>query len=143
MAAIRTIDKIAAKWASVTPGRTPDFEEGVRNPRADWARQTANAADAWKAGVQSAIQANSFSKGVARAGTPTWQEATLAKGVNRWGPGVQLAQDKYARGFGPFRDAIERVQLPPRGPRRDPRNLERVRLIVEALVRTKLAQGSS
>lgn len=142
MAAIRTIDKIAAKWASVTPLRTEDFREGVSNPRVDWARATGAASDSWKAGVTAAIQANSFAKGVARAGTPAWQEATLLKGVNRWGPGVQLGQDKYARGFAPFRDAIERCNLPPRGPRRDPRNLERVKAIVDCLVKAKAAQGS-
>lgn len=142
MAAIRTIDRIAAKWAEVTPLRTGDFEEGVRNPRTDWARATGAAADSWKAGITAAIAANSFSKGVARAGTSAWQEATLAKGVTRWGPGVQLGQDKYARGFGPFRDAIERCSLPPRFARRDPRNLERVKAIVDCLVKAKVAQGS-
>ncbi len=142
MAAIRSIDRIAKKWATVTPGRTPDFEAGVREPRTDWAQATKAAEPAWKSGVQGAIAAGSFGKGVTRAGTPAWQEATLAKGVARWGPGVTLAEDKYARGFAPFRDAIERVNLPPRGPRRDPRNLERVRLIVEALVKTKQAQGA-
>ena len=28
--------KIASKWARVTPERTLDYEEGVRNPARDW-----------------------------------------------------------------------------------------------------------
>lgn len=142
MAEIRPIDVIAAKWATVTPQRGADYEFGINNPRADWAQKTAAAGDAWKAGVTAAIQGDAFRKGVTKAGTAAWLEGAVSKGVQRWGPGVALAQDKYARGFAPFREAIARVQLPPRGPRRDPRNIERVRLINEALARVKTS-GSS
>ena len=141
MAAIATVDRIAAKWATVTPQRAPDYEEGVRNPKADWAQETIKAAPAWESGVQKAVQNKSFSKGVAKAGTSRWQEGALEKGTARWGPGVALAQERYQTGFAPFREAIARVVLPPRGPRRDPRNLERVKAVVDALVKAKEATG--
>ena len=48
-----------------------------------------------------------------------------------------MAEPKYAAGFAPYRDAIERVTLPPRYARRDPRNLERVKAVVNALVEAK------
>lgn len=139
MAAIRTVDQIARKWATVTPMRTADYEAGVREPRTDWARATLAAADAWKAGVQVAMTQGLFSKGVSKAGTPAWQEGAVSKGTQRWGPGVQLAQDKYQVAFAPFREAIARVVLPPRFARRDPRNLARVSAVVEALVKAKSA----
>ncbi len=142
MADIRPVDVIAAKWASVTPQRAADYESGVQQPRKDWARQTGAAADAWAAGVQQAIQQKSFSKGVSKAGTPKWQRGAVEKGVGRWGPGVQLAQESYAAGFAPYREAIARVQLPPRYAKRDPRNLDRTKAIVEALKRAKEAPGS-
>ncbi len=142
MAAIRSIDEIAKKWATVTPQRTADYEAGIRDPRKDWAQSTTAASDAWKAGVQAAIAANSFSKGTTRAGTPKWQTASLEKGVARWGPGVALAEDEYRAGFAPFREAIARVVLPPRFARRDPRNLLRVAAVVDAISKAKLAQGS-
>lgn len=142
MAAIRGADFIAKKWATVTPQRAADYEAGVRDPRADWARNTAAAADAWKSGIQAAITKGLFAKGVARAGTAAWQEGSIEKGVPRWGAGVQLAEGKYLAGFAPYREAIARVSLPPRYARRDPRNLERVRAIVEAMVKTKEGIGS-
>jgi hypothetical protein len=142
MADIRPVDVIAAKWANVTPQRSADYEAGVSNPRKDWARQAGNAQDAWAAGVQAAVANKSFGKGVARAGTPKWQRGATEKGVARWGPGVQLAQEAYATGFAPFREAIARVQLPPRFARRDPRNLERVKAVVDALKRAKEAPGT-
>lgn len=137
MAAIRAIDQIAKKWATVTPQRVADYEAGIRDPRKDWKTATADSNASWKSGVQAAVQGDRFLKGVNRAGTPKWQEASLLKGVPRWGPGVTLAEEAYATGFGPFRDAIARVQLPQRFPRRDPRNLDRVRAIVDALSKTK------
>lgn len=141
MAAIRALDVIAKKWASVTPQRVGDYESGVRSPRADWSRETVAAEPSWAAGVQAAVAAKSFSKGVAKAGTPSWQKGSLEKGTQRWGPGVQIAEGDYSKGFAPYRQAISSVVLPPRFARRDPRNLARVNAIVDALVKTKAAQG--
>jgi len=42
------------------------------------------------------------------------------------------------RVFAPFREAIEKVDLGPRFPRRDPRNLERVKRVVDALIKVKI-----
>lgn len=137
VAFIRSIEAISKKFATVTPGRSEDYRVGVENPRRDWAQATAQAEGAYAAGVQAAITKKSFGKGVKAAGTATWQQGALTKGVDRWGPGVALAQEKYARNFEPYRAAIERVQLPPRYARRDTRNLQRVKAVVDALVAAK------
>jgi len=89
-----------------------------------------------------AITKGTWDKGVSRAGMVGWQEGAISKGVPRWGPGVQVAEPKYAAGFAPYREAIARVQLPPRFARRDPRNLQRVNAIVDALVKAKTAQAT-
>ena len=141
MAEIRSVEEIAAKWATVTPQRTPDYEAGVRAPRRDWARAAVAAADAWKAGVTNAIQQGLFSKGVTKAGLAKWADGAATKGVQRWGPGVQLGQEAYRAGFAPYADAIRRVTLPPRYARRDPRNLARVNAIVDAMKRVKEGAG--
>lgn len=137
MAFIRSIEHIARKFATVTPGRTEDYRIGVENPRRDWAQATGAAESAYEAGVTQAIAKKRFGKGVKLAGSEAWQRGAVEKGTARWGPGVTMAQDKYARNFAPYRDAIERVTLPPRYARRDPRNLDRVKAIVNALVAAK------
>ncbi len=134
MTAIRSTEQIARKWASVTPGRTPDYQAGIESPRRDWEAATAGAVDSYNAGVTAAIADKRFEKGVRKAGTPKWQENALQKGVPRWGQGVAMAENAYAAGFAPIRDAIERVKLPPRFARRDPRNLNRVKAIVDAVI---------
>lgn len=137
MAFIRSIDVISKKWASVTPMRTEDYRAGIENPRKDWGTSTAASEGAYEAGVTQAIAKKKFGKGVKAAGTQTWQQGAISKGTTRWGPGVAMAGPKYAQGFAPYRDAIERVTLPPRYARRDPRNLERVKAVVMALIAAK------
>lgn len=140
MAFIRSIEHIARKWAEVTPGRTEDYKAGVENPRRDWGTATAAAEGAYEAGVTLAIAKKRFGKGVKAAGTEKWQRGAVEKGTARWGPGVTIAQDTYGRNFAPYRDAIERATLPPRYAKRDPRNLERVKAIVTALIAAKEAR---
>lgn len=140
MAFIRSIEVVAKKWASVTPGRTEDYRFGVTNPRRPWATAAAAAEPAYEAGVTQAIAKKRFGKGVKQAGDEKWSRGAVEKGTMRWGPGVALAEPDYRSGFAPYRDAIERCTLPPRYARRDPRNLERVKAIVNALVAAKEAR---
>jgi hypothetical protein len=140
MAFIRPIDVIARKFATVTPQRSGDYQAGVENPRKDWKISTAAAEQAYEGGVTTAIAKKAFGKGVNSAGTEKWKRGATTKGTQRWGPGVALAEGDYRAGFAPYRDAIERVALPQRFQRRDPRNLDRVGAVVKALVAAKEAR---
>jgi len=140
MPAVRSMSDISKKWADVTPQRAPQYEQGVRNPKKDWGSSTAAANDSWKAGIQDAVAKDRFKSGVTRAGTDKWKKGAAEKGTARFGPGVQAAQGDYEKGFAPYREVIERTTLPPRFARRDPRNLERVRVMVTALAGAKQGQ---
>ena len=54
---------------------------------------------------------------------------------------MQIAEPKYATGFGPYHAAISRLVLPVRFARRDPRNMARVSAVVDALKKVKEAGG--
>ena len=138
MAAIKSSADIARKWARVTPARTEDYKIGITNPSKDWATETAAAEDRYITGVTEAAQAGRFGAGVAKAGTTKWSEKAIAKGIPRWGPGVQIAEADYLKGFAPYRDVIERTVLPPRYAKGDPRNIERVAAIANALHEAKV-----
>ncbi len=141
MADIKSLDRINAKWVRVTQGAGAEYEEGVRNPRSDWAKQTLSANAAYKAGLQKSIAADSFAKGVASVGTGKWQDMAIAKGPSRFTQGVQLAVDAYSAGFAPYRQVIQSLTLPPRGPKGDPGNINRVAIVAKALHDKKLAGG--
>jgi hypothetical protein len=138
MAEIKSMSAIRDKWTRVTPGRVDDYKLGIQNPKRDWEAETMAAKDTWKAGVDRAAANDMFAKGVAKAGSKKWQDKALKVGPGRFAEGVYIAGPDYERGFAPYRAAIAAVDLGPRFPRRDPRNLERVKRIVDALVAEKI-----
>jgi len=129
---------IAEKWTRVTPQRAEDYKLGIQHPKRDWATEATAAKDNWKAGIDAAAAKDLFAKGINRSGTKKWQEKALAKGPGRFAEGVYIAGPDYEKGFAPYREAIARVDLGPKFPRRDPRNLDRVKKVVNALVAEKL-----
>lgn len=137
MAFIRSVDSIAKKWAEVTPQRSGDYAEGIASPRRSWAAATKAAEAAYNDGVTKAIARKAFGRGVAKAGDEKWQRKAAINGVRNWGPGVAEAQGDYAAGFAPYQAAISACVLPPRYARRDPRNLARVKAIVDCLIAKK------
>lgn len=140
MAEIRALSAVRDKWTRVTPGRTEDYKIGVQNPRRDWADEALAAKENWKAGIDAAAGKDLFAKGITKAGTKKWQDKALKKGPGRFAEGVYIAGPDFEAGFKPYHDAIARVDLGPRFPRRDPRNIERVKRVVEALIKTKLEE---
>lgn len=139
MAAIRDLASIREKWATVTPGRAPQYDQGVRAPKADWKQQASAASGAWKEGVQSAVTRDAFKGGVEKAGTAKWQRGSIEKGTVRYGPGVQAAAGDYEAGFAPYREVIARTVLPPKGPKRAPQNQARSAMMATELAKAKEA----
>lgn len=133
MAKIRPISHIAEKWATVTPQRATDYQEGVRNPKKVWAEEAIKAENVYKEAVTKAASEGRYGKGISAAGQEKWQKRTLAKGPSRFSEGVMIARPDYEKGFAPYRDAIEQTELPPRAPKGDPRNIERVAIIAKTL----------
>lgn len=135
---IKSLSSIRDKWTRVTPGRTEDYKLGIMSPKRDWKEATMEGKDNWKAGIDQAHAKDLFGKGVEKAGTAKWKDRSIKKGPSRFAEGVYIAGPDYEKGFAPFHSAIERTDLGPRFPKRDPRNLDRVRKVVDALVQEKL-----
>lgn len=132
------VSAIGEKYSRVTPARSADYEQGVKNPRTDWAGAATNAAPNFASGVSAAIAAGSYGKGITKAGTGKWQAKAVSKGVPRFGPGVQEARPDYEAAITPYIQTIESTTLPPRGPKGDPRNYARVTAIGQALRNKKI-----
>lgn len=140
MPAIKPTGVSAEKWVRRAGQAGPDYARGVQNPRTSWAEATQAASEAQAAGVQQAIAEDRFEKGVAKAGNAKWQRKAVTIGAQRFGPGVAAAKGDYESGFAPYAAVIQGITLPPRGPKGDPRNYERVKLIGEALNAAKTGQ---
>jgi len=133
MVKTRSIDKTVKKWNDRVAVAGPDYEAGVKDPKADWGTETKAAESRYEDGVKVAIGKKLFGKGVDAAGTAKWQKKTIEKGVRRWPEGVAVAVPDYEKGMKPVLDVIAGVTLPPRYPAGDPRNLERVKAITTAV----------
>jgi len=138
MAEIKGLGAIREKWNRVTPMRTEDYKLGIEHPKRDWADETEAGKGNWKMGIDQAAAKDLFAKGVREAGTGKWRENALKKGPGRFAEGVMIAAPAYEKGFAPYHAAIERVDLGPRFPRRDPRNLMRVKSVVDAMIAEKM-----
>lgn len=133
MPRVRDVAYLSEKWVRKAGAAQPDYQFGVTNPRVDWQQATLAARDAWQSGIQQAIQERRWENAVRQTSTQQWQQAAVEKGAQRYAQGVQLARDKWAQAWEPYRQTIEGVQLPPRGPRGDPNNIQRVARIAQAL----------
>ncbi len=138
MAAIRSLTAISEKWGRVTPQRAPEYQAGVENPKKDWAKEAAAAKETWKTAITAAGARDAYGKGVAEAGTEKWKRGAVQKGPGRFAEGVQIAQPDYQKGFGKYHSVIEKTTLPPRFPKGDVRNLDRVKAISTAMRAAKV-----
>lgn len=137
MAGVKSGAAVAEKWARVTPQRAPDYQAGVQAPRTPWAQAATAAAERYKAGVTEAAQQNRYSRGITAAGDQRWQTKALAKGPSRFAEGVSMSAPDYQAGVQPYLDTIAATTLPPRFAKGDPRNIERVRVLAQALRKRK------
>ena len=137
MPPIKPISEIAAKWARVAPTRQEDYLKGVQSPRVAWDTAATAAAPQYEAGVQAAITGKRFASGIRAAGNAKWQRKAVELGPSRFATGTQAAAPDFEKGFGPYRAVIESTTLPPRRPKGDPGNIERVRTMAAALAAAK------
>lgn len=123
------------KWQRRVGQAGPDYTAGVTDPGVDWEGPTKAAENNYKEAVTKAAQEGRFGKGVAKSGNEKWRRKTTEVGPTRWAQGVGAAGDDYDKGMAPVLSAIGGATLPPRYPAGDPRNLERVRAMNEAVHR--------
>lgn len=136
MANIKQLALISDKWIRRASVAGADYEAGVRNPRTSWVDSAVAAESNYKTAVVAAANAGKFGKGVRKAGETTWKDNAIAKGPARFSEGVSLAKPNFEKGFAPFRQTIESLTLPPRGPKGSPANLARVAAVATALRKT-------
>jgi len=140
MVKTKPIDIVVKKWEERASVATDDYRFGVENPKQDWQAATLGAAKAWEDGVRQAITEKRFEGGVRAAGTQKWQKGALEKGATRYADGIRKSVDEYSAKMAEVLRVIEGVKLPERGPRGDPKNIQRVAAIADALHKWAIAR---
>jgi len=137
--AVKSASIIAKKWADVTPGRAGYYESEAPAAGAEWESSTLGAGGTYKASVSAAGIQERFVGGVRKAGAAKFSRKVKDVGVARYGPGVSAAKADMETGVAPFRDALDGLEIPDRGPRGSPANYAIVQKVGDVLYKKRLA----
>ena len=140
MAKIVPLDVAGDKLGRHAGAAAQDYVAASMAAAAEWAAAARAAGPNYAAGIQLAIQEKRYEAGIAASGPEVYAAGVKAKGSTRYGPGVTEGVPKWIQNFAPFHSAIASATPPPRRPRRDPGNLERVSFFNTLMVR--VARGS-
>jgi hypothetical protein len=136
---IKDTASLSQKFVQRASAAVNDYTSGVQQAGQDWETGARNGEPNYEAGVQEAISKKRFGRGIAAAGAGKYVANATKLGGVRYGPGVQNAQDAWARGVGPALEKLKGLVLPPKGPRRSPQNQQRANMV--ALELGKLKDG--
>ena len=128
-----------ARWARRAAAASGDYKEGVTSSPNNWEANTLAAVASHKAGTEAALRDGRFAKGVAKSGQAYYKERASTIGADRFSSGVEAGKTNYDEGVKPYLEVIAATQLPARGPKGDPRNYDRVRVMGSALRAKKMA----
>lgn len=138
MPKVPDISRVAAKWQQNAGNATGSYTDGVQNPKEDWKQATLAGAENYKLAVTKAANDGRFQKGVQRTSTDKQIQASVQKGSERFGQGVALAGPDFQEGMAPVLAVIAGTQLPPKKPKGDPSNIQRVAALAAAQHQAKL-----
>ncbi len=133
MANIKPLDNASTKWSGRSQAASTDYQSGVQTPRRSWSEAASGAEGNYKQGVTSAAAQGRYGKGIKAAGDAKWKAMASTKGPARYSEGVAIGKDDWSKGFSPYHAAISAITLPTRGPKGDPKNMQRVSVIATTL----------
>lgn len=136
---VKSAGEVARKWAEVTPGRSAYYQSGAVGAGGEWESNTIAAAAAFKAAVSAGNIDAMFKGGVKRAGAAKYNRKVADVGVARFSQGVTAAVSDFESGVAPFLETMAALTQPQRQPRGSEANLERVRQIMVANHKKRLA----
>jgi len=128
----------AGRWTRRAAAAAIDYKEGVEQSPNNWEGATIAAEAAHRAGTEAALRDGRFAKGVKKSGNAYYKMRASTIGADRFASGVEAGKQNYEEGVKPYLEVIAATSLPPRGPKGDPRNYERVKVMGEALRKKKV-----
>jgi hypothetical protein len=137
---IRDTATIAQKFVQRAQAAAGDYKTGVEAAGQDWQTNTERSGDNYAAGVQQAIGDKRFERGVSAAGAGKFVTRASTLGAQRFPTGVGASQNEYAKGAGPYLDALKSMELPPRRPKGDPGNQARAQAVASKLRALKVGR---
>ena len=140
MAAIKDLTSAAQKWSRNAGAASTEFAANAQGAADKWARAAQGAGGNFRQAISAGNIQAKFERGVAKAAQMgRFARKLAAVGAGRYSEGVGSAQQDWSAGFEPYHGVLQTISLPPRAPRGDARNYERVKAIGQALNAKRIA----
>ena|SRR3990167_8951333 len=111
------------------------YQKGVSGKGSLWASRTSASEASWQSGVQQAIAAKRFTKGISEAGASGYDQGVSSKGVQNWPTGMQQAGTKYQKKIAKFTPLWDQTLPTPKGGKRSPNSMKRIQENMDRFVR--------
>lgn len=140
MPPIKDLTSSAQKWSRNAGAASTEFAANAQANADKWGRNTQASGGNFRQAISAGNIQAKFERGVARAAQlGRFARKLAAVGAGRFAEGVGTAQQDWSTGFEPYHGVLQTVTLPPRAPRGDARNYERVKAIGSALNAKRIA----
>jgi hypothetical protein len=113
------------KYINNTGSATQSYQDGINNPRRDWAASTSAAEGTWESAVQAAVSNKTFAKGITQDAAAKQKNNAITLGVGRYPTGTKNAAPNWAKFTQPVLDAMAGVPDMPRGPKMSQQNFDK------------------
>ena len=130
---VKDLSSSARKFTTRGAAAAQDYQAGVAAAGPQWERNTADSAARWAQAVTEAAGRGAFARGVAAAGPAKFAQRASTIGAQRFPQGIQAAGPDWEKGFAPFRDTLQSLDLPAKGLKNSPQNYTRVAAVGNAL----------
>jgi len=131
---MKTASSSASKWQANSQNGAGNYVRGAQETTKDQAALAIAAKGNWKAGLDAAVAAGSFEKGLQASGKSGWLAGVAEKGAANYGTGVGAAASasKYSTNSGKYDAARGAAASVARGPKGSAGNLQRVAAVMTA-----------
>lgn len=131
--AVPAPSRVAEKWVRRAGAASVDYVDGVKASTKSQSGNAVAARAVWVQQVTSKDVQDRWEAGLKRAGDEAFRRGVEEKGQNRYGPGVQASQAKFAGRITNILAAIAGVDIPMRGLPASEQNFQRNKAIGQAL----------
>lgn len=140
---VKPISEVVNNWANVTPGRSEVYSRNAQAASGTWLANFVAGIPNFQSAVVAAGVATRMANSARARGQTRYQTKIQAVGAARFGQGVTASREIYASAVQPYLNTISGLTLPPRRPRGDPSNLQRVQAIATALHNQRVTSAAS
>jgi len=137
---MKTASASASKFVERAGAASGDYVTGAQNTSKDQAAAAIAGKANYAAGIQAAITAGRYEKGLSKSGKAGWLKGITEKGANRFAEGVASGATKYATNSGIYDAARGAAASLPRGAKGSEANFARSKAVGQALRAVKLGK---